>query len=626
MRVLNVAEKNSVAREICNQLGGQAVRPIQGRNQSQFIASFDYSFARGGLAKMTVTAVRGHLMALDFPRELNSWNAVDPSALFTAPVVQSVQHADLARTLARLARESDWLILWLDCDREGEAIAFEVLEVCLKANRTLRVFRARFSALTFAQLSHAIENLVEPNRNQAEAVLARSEMDLRIGAAFTRFLTLRFRHTANDKQIISFGGCQTVTLGFVVSRWLLRERFIPEHFWYLDLTSRFFSGNLILKWNRHRLFDQDSVCALHSLCGTHTGKVVKFSQEVKSKWRPLPLNTLEMTKIASTKLRIPSHQVMSLAESLYARGLISYPRTETDSFSPSINLRQLVALQSGHSEWGSFAQRLLDGAFTAPRRGKRDDQAHPPIHPLKSAEKSSDFSSPDEFKIYQLVTRHFLACCAPDAIGSGTHLEVQVACEIFHADGLTVIEKNWLQVYPYATWSSSEANIPQLRVGDPIAVASLSVRQGTTEAPCALSESELLSLMDKEGIGTDATMHEHVKTVQERGYCFIDPVHRWFEPTSLGIALILGLAAYEGLGYHLGKPELRAGMEADLTRICNGEITRTAFLQTYCAKMKQIFLAICDNPSFLDSQVRARRPEPPRPRPRPRPKRRHNRR
>lgn len=599
MRVLNVAEKNSVAREICHQLGGSG-----SSRGGQFVGEFDYRLNGGQTeAKMTVTAVRGHLMAIDFPAEYNSWTSTDPSILFTAPIVQSVQHSDLASSLRQLARQSDCLILWLDCDREGEGIAFEVLEVCLKANSRLSFFRAKFSALTYAQLTHALANLVQPNRLQAEAVMARSELDLRIGASFTRYLTLRYQQQGrNQKNLISFGGCQTVTLGFVVARWLLRQRFIPEPFWYLCLTC----PGVELKWNRNRLFDNGTVSALHSLCGSaQEVTVVEFSQQPKSKWRPLPLNTLELTKLASTKLRIPSHQAMSIAETLYSKGLISYPRTETDSFSPSINLRELVALQAGNPEWGFFvSSRLLNGGeFTAPRKGKRDDQAHPPIHPLKSAQRS-EFQSLEEYKIYELVTRHFIACCSPDALGSASRMEVQLTTERFHAEGLTVIEKNWLEIYPYVSWTStsSDSSLPLVTVGQRLPVSAVVIKEGRTEAPECLSESELLSLMDKEGIGTDATMHEHIKTIQERGYCYLDG-NRWFVPSSLGTALIVGLAGYEALGFHLGKPELRASMEADLGKICRGEITRQMFLENYCRKMKQIFLSIADNPALLDSHL-----------------------
>ena len=80
--------------------------------------------------------------------------------------------------------------MWLDCDREGEAIAFDVIEVCKQVNPRLTVKRAHFSALTFSQITRAMSNLQKPNKSLADAVSVRKEIDLRIGSAFTRFLTI----------------------------------------------------------------------------------------------------------------------------------------------------------------------------------------------------------------------------------------------------------------------------------------------------------------------------------------------------------------------------------------------------------------------------------------------------
>lgn len=602
VRVLNVAEKNSVARELCNQLAGNRV---QTRRSSPYVADFRYSLNQAE-CDMTVTAVRGHLVEIDFAEEYRKWNSVDPSILFSCPIKASIAHADLATNLRQLSREADWLILWLDCDREGEAIAFEVLEVCLKANRNLRYFRAKFSALTRSDLTNALLTLGQPNRFLSEAVLARSEIDLRVGAAFTRYLTLRYQQRlsgGSERKLVSFGGCQTVTLGFVVSRWLLRDRFQSEPFWSLQLTCRQTRTNIQLKWDRNRIFDQQVVEGLKSLNSRFQHALVTaYSQQPKSKWRPLPLNTLEMTKIASAHLRIPSHQCMQLAEALYAKGIISYPRTETDNFHSSMDLRALVALQSANSVWGSFANMMLcDGSkYGGPRRGSKDDQAHPPIHPLKSVERS-DFDNFDEFRVYELVTRHFLACVATDARGSASHVDVKLGSEQFHADGLTVVELNWLEVYPFAKWASTEM-LPSFSVGDRLPVVRVEIVQGATQAPSAITEAELLAHMDKEGIGTDATMHEHIRTIQDRGYCYLDN-QRFFIPTNLGIALVLGLGSYEPLGFHLAKPTLRADMERDMALISQGQLSRPDFIARYSTRMRQILVAISDNPHPLDTEI-----------------------
>jgi DNA topoisomerase-3 len=292
---------------------------------------------------------------------------------------------------------------------------------------------------------------------------------------------------------------------------------------------------------------------------------------------------------------------MKVAETLYAKGYISYPRTETEIFHPSTNLRDLVALHTGNTVWGQYASNLLGGTFTNPRRGSKDDQAHPPIHPLKSGERH-EFETVDEYKIFELVVRRFLACVSPDAKGSSSKLEASCGTEIFQAEGLTVLDRGWLEVYPYAKWTST-AMLPPVRVGDRLNVAALDITSGATEAPHAISEPELLALMDKEGIGTDATMHEHINTIQDRGYCYRDR-ERFFIPTDLGTALVIGLAAYEPLGFHLAKPQLRAAMERDMQAIAEGRMTRPQFISTYTRSMREIFTAITDNPVPLDMEVR----------------------
>ena len=605
MRILNVAEKNSVAKEIAAHLSGNS---FHRRTGSAFIADFGYTIA-GQPCEMIVTAVRGHLMELDFDDSCKSWTGVDPSSLFTAPIRQSIAHNDVAASIRSLAREAQQLVLWLDCDREGEAIAFEVLQVCLQSNQNLEVFRAHFSALTFADLTRAAQNLGQPNRYLSEAVLARSEIDLRVGAAFTRYLTLRYQTRLSgggEKRLVSFGGCQTVTLGFVVAKWLARERFVPEQLWSLKLKCAVTSsGEVNFLWNRHRIFDSLTVNALRHFCANEThATVTEAAQQPKSKWRPLPLNTLELTKVAASQLRIPSHRCMKLAESLYAKGYISYPRTDTDMFHETMDLRQLVSFQTNNSEWGGYARDLLEGRLTRPRNGSRDDKAHPPIHPLKSVERSEFSDIAEEYKVYELVARHFLACVSPDAKGSNSHIEVKVGeTERFHVDGLVVLERNWLEIYPYTKWTSSSQTIPNCRVGDRLPVLALEIGSGTTEAPEAMTEPEILSLMDKEGIGTDATMHEHIRTIQERGYCHMDN-NGYFIPSPLGIALIIGLGAYESYaGFHLAKPTLRAAMERDMELISRGQMTRPEFIRRYSMRMKEIFTAISDNPFPLDSEI-----------------------
>lgn len=138
---------------------------------------------------MVVTSVLGHLMSTDFGPQHRKWQSCTPLSLFDAPIVRQVNEdmRDVAANLEQEARRADMLVIWTDCDREGENIGWEIVQVCQKVKRHLQVKRARFSVVQQREILRAFNQLVLLDYKQADAVNARIELDLRIGAAFTRF-------------------------------------------------------------------------------------------------------------------------------------------------------------------------------------------------------------------------------------------------------------------------------------------------------------------------------------------------------------------------------------------------------------------------------------------------------
>jgi len=94
-----------------------------------------------------------------------------------------------------------------------------------------------------------------------------------------------------------------------------------------------------------------------------------------------PLPTVELQMQGSRFLRLSSQEIMSVAEKLYQKGFISYPRTETDQFPKEFGFNTIIERQTQGNPWGPYAQQLLNGDFRTPRSGRHNDQAHPPIHP-----------------------------------------------------------------------------------------------------------------------------------------------------------------------------------------------------------------------------------------------------
>ena len=160
--------------------------------------------------------------------------------------------------------------------------------------------------------------------------------------------------------------------------------------------------------------------------------------------------------------------------------------------------------------------RLTNGGFNWPRQGRHNDKAHPPIHPVNYVAPGA-LANDQERRVYEFVVRRFLACCSEDAIGELTQIEITLGTEVFKASGLRVIERNYLDVYPYDKWESSQ-QLPEFSLGETFVPSEAKMIDGVTTAPGFLTEPELIALMDANGIGSDATMADHISKIKERDY------------------------------------------------------------------------------------------------------------
>nr|XP_025042155.1 DNA topoisomerase 3-alpha isoform X2 [Pelodiscus sinensis] len=583
-KVLCVAEKNDAARGIADVLSNSRMRRREGFSKFNKIYEYDCHMF-GQNVTVAMTSVSGHLLAHDFKMPFRKWHSCNPLALFEAEIEKYCPEnfVDIKKTLEREVRQCQALVIWTDCDREGENIGFEIIHVCKAVKPSLQVFRARFSEITPRAVRAACENLVQPDQNTSDAVDVRQELDLRIGAAFTRFQTLRLQKLFPEvlaEQLISYGSCQFPTLGFVVERFKAIQAFVPEAFYKIKVTHEHEDGIVDFNWKRNRLFNHTACLVLYQMCMEDpVATVVEIGSKPKSKWRPVALDTVELEKLASRKLKINAKETMRVAEKLYTQGYISYPRTETNIFPKDLNLTSLVQQQTQNINWGAFAQRILDQGGPTPRNGTKSDQAHPPIHPTKY---TGDLQG-NEQRLYEFIVRHFLACCSQDAKGQETTVEIDIANERFVAHGLMILARNYLDVYPYEKWSDKV--LPVYERGSRFQPSTVEMVDGETSPPQLLTEADLISLMEKHGIGTDATHAEHIETIKSRMYVGLTPDQR-FLPGHLGMGLVEG---YDSMGYEMSKPDLRAELEADLKLICEGKKDKSVVLRQQVAKYKHVF-------------------------------------
>lgn len=307
-------------------------------------------------------------------------------------------------------------------------------------------------------------------------------------------------------------------------------------------------------------------------------------QEERIKYKPYPLNTIKLQKLSSDYLNFPSDLTMKTAELLYNKGYISYPRTETNSFKKNTNFYQLVEIHKNNENLGFYANFLLSNKVYPPRDGDKNDNSHPPIYPCKSLPYPQDESiTKVEATLYELIVRCFLASCSRDSFAIEKKYDIDIEGEPFYFKELQVKEENFLRIYPYDKWFETKGGEYDFQEGEILKNIKIAVKKGKTTPPRLLNESDLIDLMDKNGIGTDSTIHEHIKKIQDREYAL--KIRQLFHPTALGYALI---ESYEKLGLKLSTPNLRSEMEKGIKNVADGIEDKEKVLNQNLEEFKKI--------------------------------------
>ena len=527
---------------------------------------------RGQKATFLMTSVLGHVYNLDFPPSVG--RNVDPRTLFSAPTEKKEANPNqhICQHLQHAAKGCHVLILWLDCDREGENIGFEVMENCEpKMVHQHEVYRARYSAITPQDVAKAMQSLGKPNKNEALSVDARREIDLKVGVAFTRYQTstFHFRYANLDAHLISYGPCQTPTLGFCVDRYDEIQRFKSTPYFKLVAHILRQGVKTKLKWQRGKIMrDRGAVLGYQSNMnkqGASWANCIEVKTSRSKYVRPVPLNTVALMKVASSQLGLGPQHCMNIAEHLYINGWISYPRTESSAYPQHFDIRHVVEQHTKHPQWGAVAQDLLLNGMKKAKKGI-DHGDHPPITPMACAVRDQDLSGND-WRVYEYITCHFLATVCHDAVVENQTIIYDIGGELFNSSGSSLVEKGFVEVMHWAR--PSDRFMPAVKVGDTFPVDSVIIKEGQTKPPGFITETELISLMEKHGIGTDASIPTHIENIQ-RNYVKLHERTRTLEPNKLGVALVHG---YHRIDPELVLPKVRANIESLVSKIALGEAT-----------------------------------------------------
>ncbi len=556
--------------------------------------------------EFTVEASVGHIRDLPQPSELPAELkkgpykkfAIDIESDFEPYYVVSPDKKKKVSELRKALKEADELYIATDEDREGEAIAWHLIE---ELKPKVPVKRMVFHEITREAIERALENTRELDTRLVDAQETRRILDRLYGYEISPVLWRKVR------QGLSAGRVQSVATRLVVDRERERMAFVAADYWDLTgtfsaddqafeaklsevdgakvATGRDFSDAGELKNPKVVALDQ---AAAESLVTGLEGAAfaVRAVQTKPYTRRPAaPFTTSTLQQEASRKLRMSANSTMRTAQALYENGYITYMRTD----SPALSGQAITAARRQATE--------LYGADSIPEkprfygsRAKGAQEAHEAIRPagdhFRTPGQVAKELSGDQLKLYDLIWKRTVASQMDDAKGSTATIRLGAASSDgrdaeFSASGTVITFRGFLAAYEEGrdagryegAKAGDDARLPQVKEGDPVEGREITADGHTTNPPPRYTEASLVKTLEELGIGRPSTYAATISVITNRGY--VEPRGQALVPTWLAFAVTRLLEEnYASLVDY----DFTAQMEADLDAIARGEAERVEWL------------------------------------------------
>ncbi|WP_413318612.1 type I DNA topoisomerase [Agrococcus sp. 1P02AA] len=566
-----------------------------------------------------VLASVGHIRDLvsprDLPAELKKGSygkfAVDVDNGFTPYYVVSDEKKKTVSELKKALKDADELILATDEDREGEAIAWHLLEV-LKPK--VPVKRMVFHEITEDAIQQAKDQMRELNMPLVDAQETRRILDRLYGYEVSPVLWRKVR------QGLSAGRVQSPTARLIVDRERERMAFVAADYW--SITAQFEApdaeasapagrfGARLVRLDGARVAtgsdfdDRGQIKGVRTILDAEAAESLAAELEqsafavssVESKpyrRRPsAPFTTSTLQQEAGRKLKLSAKQTMSVAQSLYEQGYITYMRTDSPSLSKQ-------AIQAARSQATALygAGSIPPAARHYAGKSKSAQEAHEAIRPsgesFRTPSEVRSSLTPNEQRLYELIWKRTVASQMIDATGQTATITIASGktgrgIAEFTASGTVITEPGFLQAYEeskdaaryadeaQADASASESRLPDVKQGDALGLTELERKAHATTPPPRYTEASLVKALEELEIGRPSTYASIIDTIVRRGFV-----------TQRGGALVPNWIAFstiklleDNLGDYVDY-DFTAAMLSDLDRIADGELDRQEWLQRF---------------------------------------------
>jgi len=484
-------------------------------------------------------------------------------------------------------KKADAVYLASDPDREGEAIAWHILDI-LNSKKLLGktpVYRVAFHEITKRAVSEAIENPREIDSNLVDAYLVRRALDYLIGFEISPLL---WRRNLGK----SAGRVQSVAVKLVVDREREIEDFTPVEYWSIEAECEsnnkkfnsllsWFDGEKIEKMTLKNSTDKDRVLSKLSL-PLHAS--VSNMERKKTSHKPYaPFTTSTLQQEAARKLYFSSKKTMSVAQKLYENGYITYMRTDATNLSAeAVNeIRNYIIKNYGDKFLPSSPNIYVT-------KSKNAQEAHEAIRPTHFDSNENDLSG-DEAKLYNLIWKRTIACQMTNAEFDSVAIDITTndKIAIFHSVGTIRTFDGFMKIYTEDkddTDDEKESKLPPLSVGDNIVINKLYPEQHFTQPPARYTEASLVKKLEELGIGRPSTYATIMSTIVDRDYVEQDKQRR-FHPTSGGWVIAAYLSKYFS---DLVDVNFTAKTEDTLDDVSNGKTNKLSALNDFWGDTKNM--------------------------------------
>lgn len=519
-----------------------------------------------------ILASLGHIR--DLPK---SKEGIEIENGFKPEFVIPKEKVKIVNQIKNASKEAEEILIATDPDREGEAIAYHIVEI-LK-NKEKPFYRILLRELTPNAIKESFKEKKDISQELVNAQLARRILDRLMGYRLSPLLWKKL------KRGLSAGRVQSVALKMVCKREEEIENFKKEEYWVFEAelqgkNGKFFAVLQNYKGKKLKIPNEEKAKEVEKHLLSNDYIVSKVEKKEKLSFPPPPFTTAKLQQECHRIFKFPVKKTMQIAQKLYEgvdlgsygrAGIITYMRTD------SVRVSNLAISKGREIIEKDFGKDYLPQKAHQYKNKSKVQDAHEAIRPTRfeiGLEEMKKFLSADEFKIYSLIYKRFIASQMTPAKYDITNIFVECDDYTLKASGKVLKFPGFLAIYK--TEEENGGILPEVEEEEKLKLIDLKKTQKFTEPPQRYTEGTLVKALEEKGIGRPSTYSTIISTLQNRAYCLKDSI--FFIPTTLGKTVVKLLDSYFK---DIINENYTAELEEKLDLIEEGKYKKEALLKNF---------------------------------------------